>query len=578
MTPRPQPERRRSGIVGRGWPGRSRLGIAFSSRAVLTVLVCAAAAGAQSQAPARPVSADFVAPGPVVPLDAHVMKTLGGLKAEALASHIALLASPAFEGRGLGSPGLEAAAEYVAAQLALAGIGPIQGSAGSPNPLAPYFHPVAVRQISRASCQVRVESRQGDTAAIRTFQGGVDAACPEALPGVLSAPVVYAGYGIRESDPARDDYRGVDVKGKVVLVRAGLPPGPEWQRPQLRERYAAESGRRRFAVKAQLAAAAGAAALVAIEEPAYASALSSGVDAPAAIFYTPYEPDDEAGVPVVRISAAAGDAVLASAGLSGVSAGAAPSRVLAGMTFNLAFSGDERLVLSRNVMGMVPGSDPGRRNEAVVIGAHLDHLGRPGGVLHPGADDNASGAAALLEIARAFAAGGRAPRRTVIFAFWTGEEEGHLGSAHYVRNPVWPLDRTAVYLNLDMIAHPWTAAELRALVSDSKLERGDEFLARTKPADFVELGVADSAPDLEPVLARAARATGLALHLDRTDGRSGGSDYRAFARRGRPFVRFFGNYFDGYHEPTDTVERLDPAQVLKMARLALASAWLFADR
>ena len=74
------------------------------------------------------------------------------------------------------------------------------------------------------------------------------------------------------------------------------------------------------------------------------------------------------------------------------------------------------------------------------------------------------------------------------------------------------------------------------------------------------------------------RATGFALHLDWTDGRSGGSDYRAFARNGRPFVRFFGNYFDGYHEPTDRVDTLDAGQVLRMARLALASAWLFADR
>jgi hypothetical protein len=88
----------------------------------------------------------------------------------------------------------------------------------------------------------------------------------------------------------------------------------------------------------------------------------------------------------------------------------------------------------------------------------------------------------------------------------------------------------------------------------------------------------DSAPDLAPVLAKAARGSGLALHLDRTDGKSGGSDYREFARKGLPFVRFFGNYFDGYHEPTDTPDRLDAGQVLKMARLALASAWLMADR
>jgi hypothetical protein len=545
---------------------------------VLIVVLGADGAGAQVLSPARPVSADFVAPGPVVPLDAAAMAAIGGLRSEALASHIALLSSPAFEGRGLAAPGLEAAAEYVAAQLALAGIGPAGAPTGASNPAAPYFQPVAIRQVSRASCQVRIESRTGETARIRTFLGGVDASCPELPPGMLSAPMVYAGYGIRESSPARDDYRGLDVKGKVVLIRAGLPSGPEWQRPELRERYADEGGRRRFAAKAQLAADAGAVAVVAIENSAYGSAIASGADAPATVFYRPYEPDEEAGVPVVRLSAAAGEAMFAAAGPADQTPSSAAPRALPGTTAALTFGGEERLVLSRNVIGMIRGADPARRDEAVVIGAHMDHLGRSGDKTYPGADDNASGVAALLELAKAFAASGRAPKRTVIFAFWTGEEEGHLGSAHYVREPVWPLERTTVYLNLDMIAHPWTAAELKTLVSDTKLENGAEFLARTKPADFIELGVADSARDLAPVLMQAARATGLALHLDWTDGKSGGSDYRAFARKGRPFVRFFGNYFDGYHEPIDTVEKLDPAQALKMARLALAAAWLFADR
>jgi len=545
---------------------------------ILVALLCADAAGAQPQPPARPVSADFVASGPVVPLDAPVMRAIGGLQARALAAHIALLASPAFEGRGLGGRGLESAAEYVAAQLALAGVGPAGAAPGAPNPAAPYFHPVTVRQLSRASCEVRIETRRGETADVRTYLGGVDAACPELAPGALTAPLVYAGYGIRESSPARDDYRDVDVKGRIVLLHAGLPPGAEWQRPELRARYAADGGRQRFAAKARLAAAAGARAAIVIEAPAFAATLASGSEGPAPVFYLPDEPDSSAGIPVVRLSAAAGQAILAGAGRAGAASEAAQPGPLAGMTSTLTFSGDERLVVSRNVIGMIRGSDPARRDEAIVIGAHMDHLGRAGDTLYPGADDNASGVAALIEIAKAFAAGGRAPKRTVIFAFWTGEEEGHLGSDHYVRHPVWPLDRTAVYLNLDMIAHPWTADEVKALVSGAKLDRGDEFLARVKPADFIELGVADTAPDLAPVLIQAARATGLALHLDWTDGRSGGSDYRAFARNGRPFVRFFGNYFDGYHEPTDRVETLDAGQVLKMARLALGAAWTLADR
>jgi hypothetical protein len=550
-------------------------------RRVLILLIVVLGAGvlrAQSQAAARPASADFVAPGPVVPLDAPAMHAIGSLRAGALAAHIALLASPALEGRGLDGRGLEAAAEYVAAQLALAGIGPAGAEPGAPNPAAPYFHPVPLRQISHPSCQVRIEARRGDAASMRTFVSGVDVLCPERAPETRSSPIVFAGYGIRESSPARDDYRDLDVKGKMVLVFAGLPPGAGWQSAELRARYGAESGRLRLAAKAELAAAGGAQALIAIEGPGFASTLNSGADAPAPVFYTPYETNGEAPLPIVRLSAAAGDVVLAWAGLTRSSAETAPSRPLADVTAALTFGGDERLVVSRNVIGMIRGSDPALRDEAIVLGAHLDHLGRSGDTVYPGADDNASGVAALLEIAKAFAASGHPPRRTIVFAFWTGEEEGHLGSVHYVRHPVWPLERTAVYLNLDMIGHPWTAAELKTLVSDTKLDQADEFLARVKPADFIELGVAGTAPDLAPVLARAARATGLALHFDWTDGKSGGSDYRDFARKGRPFVRFFGNYFEGYHEPTDRVEKLDAGQVLKMARLALASAWLFAER
>jgi Zn-dependent M28 family amino/carboxypeptidase len=207
----------------------------------------------------------------------------------------------------------------------------------------------------------------------------------------------------------------------------------------------------------------------------------------------------------------------------------------------------------------------------------MDHLGLRGGLLHPGADDNASGVAALLEIARAFAKTTARPRRSVIFAFWTAEEAGQLGSQYYVRQPAWSLAHTAAYLNLDMIAHPWTAEEIRALVTAAAGERQEALLAQATPANFAEPGLAKWAPELGAALASAARGMGLVLHLDRGEGVEGGSDYRAFARRGVPWVRFFGNYFPGYHQPEDTVDRVDPRQVQRIARLAFATAWLLAQ-
>ena len=229
-------------------------------------------------------------------------------------------------------------------------------------------------------------------------------------------------------------------------------------------------------------------------------------------------------------------------------------------------------------MAVVAGSDPELAAEAVVVGAHLDGVGEKGGVLRPGADDDATGVASLLEMARALAASPKRPRRTVVCTFWTGEEEGHLGSGHWVRHPRWPLARIAAYVNVDMIGHPWLREEIGKLVAEAGLPDGEAFLAKARPESFIEVGVPDWVPGLDPVVARAARGTGLALHLDRIDGGRGGSDYREFALRKVPFLRFFGNFFPGYHKAGDTIEAVDAAQVERVARLVLASAWLLAER
>ena len=389
---------------------------------------------------------------------------------------------------------------------------------------------------------------------------------------------MFAGYGIRESKPARDDYKDLDLKGKIVVLFGGAPVGTEWQAKDLVDRYGATSGRRRFAAKAELARSLGARAILAVEGEDFAGRLAKGESAPASRFFVGYERDEDDPFPVIRVSARAGEMMLRAAGLAVEQARTAAPRPLPGVSATVTITGDERLVMSRNVIGILRGSDPTLRDEAVVMGAHFDHLGREGDRLYPGADDNASGTSALIEIARAAAASPTPPKRTLVFVWWTGEEEGHLGSEYYVRHPIWPLERTAAYLNLDMIAHPWKPEEIRQLVADAKLDKGNEFLARVKTEEFIELGVPERWPFLWPILTHAARGTGVALHLDRTNGKSGGSDYRAFARRNLPFVRFFGNYFDGYHEPTDTADAIDPAQVQRMAKLALAAAWLTADR
>ena len=550
--------------------GMRMRGCSFAAAAAALCGCFALAASAQAPQPESSPSKesssspDFIRVTAVEPLPPAIAAAVAAVRAPALAAHVGFLASPALEGRGLSFRGLDAAAEYAAAHLARAGIPPLAGKT--------YFQEVPLREISAGTGALEVESRRGEAVDRRTFVSGTDCLIPQIPARTITAGVVFAGYGIRETSPARDDYRGLDVKGKVVVLLGGTPDGAAWKTPALVERWAAGKLDERYVAKQELARSLGAAAVLAVESDDWATRILPENRVWEKTYWR-LEDDglDDDGVLLAPVSPAVGAALLGASGL-GV------PRALPGVTVTLRTSGKERAFTSRNVVGVLAGSDPALAGEAIVLGAHLDHLGVVDGAIHPGADDNASGVAALLEIARSFASSRERPKRTLVFAFWTGEEEGKFGSAHWVRHPLWPLVKTAAYLNLDMIGHAWTLDEMKALVADSGLEDGGAFLDGLKPVDFSEPGVADFAPGLAPVLARAAAGEGLALHLDRTPGTHGGSDYKAFARARVPFLRFFGNFFKGYHEPSDTPAGVDPKEIEKTARLALASAWLLADR
>ena len=545
-------------------------------RVIVLVLLatCQGSIAVAGQAPRSPAD-DFVARGAVEALPAPVERALAELHVAALKARIGFLASPALEGRGLGSRGLDAAAEYVAAAVAEAGIPPLKTDDAAP---AMYFQSVPLREISSPAGEVAVERRDGAVVRRRAFVSGVDVLFAEAAPGSLTAPAAFTGYGIKEPALGRDDYRGVDVAGRIVVVLDGLPPGPEWHTAELESRYAADEPGDRYDAKLETAARAGAVAVVVVQT---AEALADSIknDSPAERYYLPGDgAPRRAALPLVRVSPSVAQSLLGEAHEVGTTGTSDNARPLPGVTVTLTLTGTERAIAGRNVVAVISGSDPMLREEAVVVGAHMDHLGIVDGAIHPGADDNASGVAALLEIAKALAASPERPKRTVVVAFWTGEEEGKLGSGHYVRHPLWPLGRTAAYVNLDMVGHHWTMDEIGALVRDSGCGCADAFLPELEPSAFVEPGLADYSDALEPALRRAARGLGVALHLDRSSGRQGGSDYRDFARAGVPFVRFFGDFFAGYHEPADTPDRLDVAAVQQQARLALATAWLLADR
>lgn len=514
---------------------------------------------------------DFVGLDATASLPQQVRQGVERIDAGVLRNHIAWLTAPEREGRGAGSRGLAAAADYVAGQLQSAGIRPM--APGAVPGQASFFYAAPVREMRAPGGEVTL-ALPGATAQIA--RAGIAASLPQILPATLEAPLVFAGFGIREPALDHDDFTGRDVRGKIVVFVDGMPAGPRWQTTALRQRYAAPRPDDRYESRLDVLETLGAVAAIAIEAD-LPERLRDGREPLESYFLPAADAPPSTRVPLARITPEAARPMLARAefeatrperyyDLSGASARAA-----------IRVSGEVHPSIIRSVLGYLPGRDAQLRSQAVMIGAHLDHLGLHRGQLHPGADDNASGVAALIEMARAFAASREPPRRSLVFAFWAAEEPGQLDSSHYARHALWPLASTTAYLNLDMIAHPWSRAEIGQLARAKLAGEAAGFLGQAAPENFAEPGVAAFAPWLGTTLADAARGTGMTLHLDWTDGRNGGSDYRAFARANVPFIRFFGNFFPGYHEPGDTLENLDPAQVQRMTRLALASAWLIAD-
>jgi hypothetical protein len=444
-----------------------------------------------------------------------------------LLEHVKTLAAPEMEGRASGTAGAERAATYLAAELQRLGLRP-GGDAGTWRQA--FTVPTGIRRGDVNTLSLAVP-------ALRALVLGRDfVPLPVSAEGRQDAEIVFAGYGITAPELGWDDYAGLDARGRIVLVlerepRRSDPAGP-FRRPDAYhyiERSHKIINAREHGARAILLVGSGEAL------PALAGHAQS------------------AGILAAAVTPAVADALLAptGAGLAAVTAaidaGPAPrSFAVPGARVALQVSLVRARGPAANVVGILPGRDPRLREEAVVVGAHYDHLGRGGegslapdalGAVHPGADDNASGVAAVLGLARAFAEAGGAPR-TLVFVAFAGEEMGLLGSAHYVRRPAHPLERTVLMLNLDMVGR---------------------LRART-----LYVGGVDSAAGLRDLV--RAQAGGLALSL-RGDP-FGPSDHASFYAAGRPVLFLFTGAHADYHRPGDTADRIDAAGLAEVTAFA----------
>jgi Zn-dependent M28 family amino/carboxypeptidase len=203
---------------------------------------------------------------------------------------------------------------------------------------------------------------------------------------------------------------------------------------------------------------------------------------------------------------------------------------------------------SANVVGVLEGADPELRDQYLVIGAHLDHVGSQGGIYFPGANDNASGAAAVMAIAEAFARGGARPRRSIIFTLLSSEESGLQGATHFVEHPPVPLGKIVAYFNLDCIGH----------------------------GDSIQVGSGKTSPKLWR-LARELDAGGARLTVEETWG-GGGADATPFAEKKIPTLYFASRFsYTHLHQPGDTPATLNPRLYEALARLVYRTAWKVAE-
>lgn len=547
--------------------------------------------------------------------NAAELKTIERKDAEQrLYEAVKLLASDDLEGRGVGTKGIDQAADFIAGQFESLGLktslfdgGPFQKfnmvvatELGSPNRLE-----IVAPASADESKSVTRELKPGEDFNPLAIGGS----------GKFDLPLVFVGYGITAKDEKYDDYAGIDVNGKAVLM---LRHEPQQDNPHSAFNGTDHSMHAFFTRKVSNAYQHGAAAVVfcndvfdlqknigrrakrwqaAIDELAASQAKFKEIENPTQqqieaqrqavdkllaeiasqseklkAEYDPLLPFQGAGpgdeahkMPVVfcrreiiepLVKAALGKSLAQLE--SEMDAGPTPhSAELAGCRLKGEITVLRREAEVKNVVAVLEGEGP-HADETIVVGAHYDHLGLGGegslaaGVkeVHNGADDNASGTAALIEVARRLAsASGKLPRRVVFIAF-TGEERGLIGSARYCRSPLVPLDKTIAMLNMDMVGR----------LTDDKL---------------IIQGV-DTATEFTPIIDSLADQYG--FNVTRQPGGFGPSDHSSFYPHKVPVMHFFTGTHSDYHRPSDDVEKINLPGMRRVAdmvadvALALARA------
>jgi hypothetical protein len=453
--------------------------------------------------------------------------------ADDLKKHLYIIAGKEMEGRETATEGQKKAAAYIENHFRSLGLLP--GNNGS------YQMNFSVYQDSLSSAAIEVDGKSFE---INTdFQVNIGLNHTAMLMG---SEIVYVGKG--QSDTARDDYAGINARGKIVLVIPGSSPGT--------------GGRNRFNQNAIQEAAQknGAAAILVVQNNFPRKNANKKGNQYLYAFRKNIYPN------TFYISENIARAIMKE-DYDVAKAGEMKPKTYSNEV-KLDFSKTTSSVQSSNVIGYIEGTD--KKDEYVFITAHYDHLGKKDTVIFYGADDDGSGTVGVLELAEAFAkakAAGKGPRRSVVFMTVSGEEKGLWGSEYYSNHPLFPLDKTSVDLNIDMIGR-----------IDPSRKQGDS-------TNYVYvIGDDKISTDLKQINeAMNNKYVKLELDYKFNDPNDPNffyyrSDHYNFAKKGVPIIFYFNGTHRDYHQKTDTPDKINYNLLAKRAQLVFYTAWEMANR
>lgn len=462
-----------------------------------------------------------------------------------LKEHLYIYASNEFEGRETGSPGQKKAVEYLKAQYESMSI-PAAKKDGD------YFQKVRLEKASVPKGTVALNGRTFDLGKdVLTFTGAL---------GEYDE-VVYLGYGIEQGE--HSDYSGLDVEGKLVLIKSGEPKNRDgtYKLSGTKKKSVWGNMSEAMVKKYELATSKGAKGVLYMDEPNFSRYQG----------YYQFIKNNKTGKMFLKEEANNNFIVLLNQNSAVVLKGNVNEdhrpKVLDGR-ISLKIAGGNSQVDSENVVALIKGSE--KPNEYVVISSHLDHIGvTKDGEINNGADDDGSGSVALLEMAEAFKKAkneGNGPKRSIVFLHVTGEEKGLLGSKYYTDyDPIVPLDNTVANLNIDMIGR-----------IDPK---------RRGKRNYIYLIGSDKLSSELHNISEEVNEKYTQIELDYTYNKENDpnrfyyrSDHYNFAKNNIPIIFYFNGMHEDYHRPGDTPDKINYDLLENRTRLVFHTAWEVANR